>query len=248
MDHPHHAGIWFNYGNVNGFDFWNNSDAIKPEDRGKMGTIHHQKIVSVKSGANGELVVDSVWATGAGEKILDQKTKYVFSQKGDARTIDMTVTLHALDKVVFHDDKEGVLGIRVAHFLESPTEKGGTFADASGRETKVESNTAGATGVYRTSEGVEGDAVWSTRGRWCELTGQQRMDIPKRLPSSITKGIQAIPPTGMPVDMAYLRQIRWEERSSMRSSRSSITQLKKAHRRLFNIASQSRPTPSRLKR
>ena len=33
VDHPHHAGMWFNYGNVNGFDFWNNSDAIKPEDR-----------------------------------------------------------------------------------------------------------------------------------------------------------------------------------------------------------------------
>ncbi|MEO8735643.1 MAG: DUF6807 family protein, partial [Edaphobacter sp.] len=27
VDHPHHAGMWFNYGNVNGFDFWNNSDA-----------------------------------------------------------------------------------------------------------------------------------------------------------------------------------------------------------------------------
>src|SRR5260370_30430308 len=24
VDHPHHAGMWFNYGNVNGFDFWNN--------------------------------------------------------------------------------------------------------------------------------------------------------------------------------------------------------------------------------
>ncbi|HMG02163.1 MAG TPA: DUF6807 family protein, partial [Edaphobacter sp.] len=148
VDHPHHAGLWFNYGNANGFDFWNNSDAIKPENRGKMGTIHHEKVVSVKSGgAQGELVVDSVWETGAGEKILSQRTKYVFSHKGDARTIDTMVTMQALDKVVFHDDKEGVLGIRVAHFLESPTEKGGTFADASGRETKVEGNTAGATGV-----------------------------------------------------------------------------------------------------
>jgi hypothetical protein len=174
VDHPHHAGLWFNYGNANGFDFWNNSDAIKPENRGKMGTIHHDKVVSVKSGAKGELVADSVWETGAGQKIFNQRTKYVFSAKGDARTIDMTVTLTALDKVVFHDDKEGVLGIRVAHFLESPTEKGGTFADASGRETKVEGNTAGATGVYRTSEGVEGDAVWSTRGRWCELTGHTK--------------------------------------------------------------------------
>jgi hypothetical protein len=25
VDHPHHAGLWFNYGEVNGFDFWNNS-------------------------------------------------------------------------------------------------------------------------------------------------------------------------------------------------------------------------------
>ena len=36
VDHPHHAGMWFNYGNANGFDFWNNSDAIKPADRGKI--------------------------------------------------------------------------------------------------------------------------------------------------------------------------------------------------------------------
>jgi hypothetical protein len=172
VDHPHHAGLWFNYGNANGFDFWNNSDAIKPEQSPKMGTIHHEKIVSAKSGAKGELVVDSVWETGAGQKIFNQRTKYVFSQSGDARTIDMTVTMTALDKVVFHDDKEGVLGIRVAHFLESATEKGGMFADASGRPTKVEGNTAGATGVYLTNEGKEGDAVWSTRGKWCKLTGQ----------------------------------------------------------------------------
>ncbi len=24
-DHPHHIGLWFNYENVNGLDFWNNS-------------------------------------------------------------------------------------------------------------------------------------------------------------------------------------------------------------------------------
>ena len=24
VDHPHHAGLWFNYGDVNGLDFWNN--------------------------------------------------------------------------------------------------------------------------------------------------------------------------------------------------------------------------------
>src|SRR5277367_916742 len=80
VDHPHHAGLWFNYGDVNGFDFWNNSDAIKPEDRAKMGSILQTKIVSTKSGRDsGELVVESVWTTGAGQNILQQTTRYVFS-------------------------------------------------------------------------------------------------------------------------------------------------------------------------
>ncbi|MCP5064221.1 MAG: hypothetical protein GY936_17415, partial [Ignavibacteriae bacterium] len=30
-DHPHHIGAWFNYGDVNGLDYWNNSDAIPTE-------------------------------------------------------------------------------------------------------------------------------------------------------------------------------------------------------------------------
>jgi len=173
VDHPHHVGMWFNYGNVNGFDFWNNSNAIKPENREKMGSIHHEKIISTKSGPNkGDLVVESVWITGKNQPIIRETTRFVFSKQGDDRVIDRITTLHALEQIVFKDDKEGVLGIRVAHFLESPTEKGGIFADASGRPTRVAAgDTAGATGVYLTSEGVKGDKVWSTRGRWCELTG-----------------------------------------------------------------------------
>jgi hypothetical protein len=87
----------------------------------------------------------------------------------------MAITLTALDRVVFKDAKDGLLGLRVASWLESPTEKGGIFLDASGHPTKVDAAPANAanpaTGVYLTSEGVQGDAVWSTRGRWCTLTG-----------------------------------------------------------------------------
>jgi Methane oxygenase PmoA len=179
VDHPHHAGMWFNYGNVNGFDFWNNSDAIKPEARSKMGTILHSKIVSTKSGPNsGELVVESTWIpgspTGEGQPILAQTTHYIFERRPGARIIDMVVTLKALDRAVFKDDKEGLLGMRVARWLESPTEKGGTFMDANGNPTQVDAAPATstpATGIYLTSEGVKGDAAWSTRGRWCSLTG-----------------------------------------------------------------------------
>ncbi len=177
-DHPHQTGLWFNYGNVNGFDFWNNSDAIKPDARPKMGTIHHTRIVSAKNGADsGELVVESVWINGENKPILNQTTRYVFTRRDHARVIDLSVTLTALDRAVFHDDKEGVLGLRVARWLESPDEKGGVFTDANGNPTPVEAAVSQpgapnpASGEYRTSEGVAGSAVWGTRGRWCSLTG-----------------------------------------------------------------------------
>ncbi|HEY2468180.1 MAG TPA: PmoA family protein [Terracidiphilus sp.] len=178
VDHPHHAGMWFNYGSANGFDFWNNSDAIKPENRSKMGTILQTRIVSTKSGADrGELVVESVWVTGEDKQIIRQTTHYIFSRRDRARVIDQVVTLKALDHLVFNDDKEGLLGIRVAHWLESPEEKGGIFMDANGNATKVDAapaDTAGvasASGEYLTSEGIKGGAAWGTRGRWCSLTG-----------------------------------------------------------------------------
>jgi hypothetical protein len=176
-DHPHHDGLWFNYSNVNGFDFWNNSEAIPAARSPKMGTIVFDKIVSSKSGANqGELTTNSTWITGAGEKIIAETSRYLFARQGTARSIDLVVTFHALDKVVFNDDKDGLLGLRVARWLESPEEKGGTFTDANGVATKVDATAnipgvAPPTGEYLTSEGVKGEAAWSTRGRWCSLTG-----------------------------------------------------------------------------
>jgi hypothetical protein len=173
VDHPHHAGLWFNYGNANGFDFWNNSDAIPQENRAKMGDVVFKKILSTQSGSDrGELNVESTWITGQNHPILEQTTRYVFGRRDHSRVIDQIITLKAVDRVVFDDDKEGLLGMRVAHWLESPTEKGGVFMDASGRPTTVATaDTSGATGVYLTSEGVKGDAAWGTRGRWCALTG-----------------------------------------------------------------------------
>jgi len=179
VDHPHHAGLWFNYGDVNGFDFWNNSDAIKPEERGKMGTILHSRVVSTKSGPDqGELVVESVWVTGESKQILGQITHYTFARRPHVRVIDLAVTLTALDRAVFHDDKEGLLGLRIARWLESPEEKGGVFMDAHGNPTQVDAAPVEsgapnlATGSYLTSEGAQGAAAWGTRGRWCALTGR----------------------------------------------------------------------------
>lgn len=175
VDHPHHVGLWLNYGNVNGFDFWNNSEAIKPDKAPEMGNIRHRSIVTTKGGAQeGELVIEADWITGKQQPILKERTRFVFRGGSNFRSVDRITTLTALgEKVVFHDDKEGMLGMRMARALEMPSKQPEVFTDSSGRATKVaKMDNTGVNGMYLTSEGKEGDAVWSTRGRWCNLSGR----------------------------------------------------------------------------
>jgi hypothetical protein len=174
VDHPHHAGLWFNYGNVNGLDFWNNSTAIKPDDADKMGTIVHRAVNATSSGpGEGMLDVTTEWVDSRGVALLRENARFVFRARTDLRTIDRVTTLTALDRpVFFNDDKEGVIGLRVARALEHPSSTPEKFTDASGRATTVAVlDNTGVTGRYLSSEGKEGDAVWGTRGRWATLSG-----------------------------------------------------------------------------
>jgi hypothetical protein len=166
--------MWFNHGDVNNLDFWNNSDAIKAADAPKMGTIVHRKVLEAKSGTTeGVLVVETAWMAPGNKQLLKEVTRFVFSGGADARTIDRTTTLTALDeKVVFEDSKEGVFGMRVRRELEQPADKPEVFTDAAGRATPVAVlDNTGVTGRYLSSEGKEGDAVWSTRAKWTLLGG-----------------------------------------------------------------------------
>jgi Family of unknown function (DUF6807)/3-keto-disaccharide hydrolase len=175
VDHPHHVGLWFNHGDVNGLDFWNNSDAIPAAQAPKMGTIRHKKVIEAKSGADhGDLVVEMEWQQPDGTPLLREQTRFVFRGTGDARSIDRITTLTALDKpVVFRDNKEGVLGMRVRRELEQPADKPEVFTDDDGKPAaKPVLNNDGVTGQYTSSEGLKGDKVWGTRGRWCMLSGK----------------------------------------------------------------------------
>ena len=116
MDHPHHVGLWFNFGDVNGIDFWGNSDAIPEKDRGKEGTIVQRAIVSATGGAkDGEITADSDWVLPDKSVLLTDRTIYRFSGTSSSRTIDLDITLTAQGtRAVFNDTKEGMLGLRVA--------------------------------------------------------------------------------------------------------------------------------------
>src|SRR5512136_1917485 len=112
VDHPHQVGLWFTYGDVNGVDFWNNSDAIAPEDRPKMGTIVHKAVTAVRSGGDkGELETDMDWAFADGKVILREHTLFVFRGGAGWRSVDRITRLEALAaRVSLADNKEGVLG------------------------------------------------------------------------------------------------------------------------------------------
>ena len=176
VDHPHHVGMWLNYEDVNGFDYWNNSTNIVASlQNHKMGTIVHSSIVK-QDAKKGLLVVSADWIDndGKGQKVLQEKTTYVFSGTADSRTVDRITTLTAVaDQVLFKDVKDGMFAIRLARQLEIPSNKPDVFTDAHGVETKVPvMDNTGVSGDYLSSEGVKGEAVWSTRAKWMNLHGE----------------------------------------------------------------------------
>ncbi len=175
VDHPHHVGLWFNYGDVNGLDFWNNSTSIPEDKKSGYGTIKHASVNSMLADDDyAALEVSSYWQKPDGTNLLKEDTKYVFTGNGEQRAIELIVKLTALEEdVSLKDNKEGLLGLRLARELEHPSDKPEKFTDANGIATDVAiMNNEGVTGLYRSSEGKEGDDVWATRGRWVNLNGK----------------------------------------------------------------------------
>ncbi len=176
VDHPHHVGVWLNYEDANGHDFWNNSIEVeKSGDKRTFGTIVHTgvKSMSVKNN-KGTLVVTADWLDKNGKLMLTEETKYVFQGNATQRIVDRTTTLKAADsEVLFKDVKDGFFAIRVARELELPSNKPEIFTDAAGLATKVPVlDNTGITGNYRNAQGIEGEDTWSKRSEWINLTGK----------------------------------------------------------------------------
>src|SRR5205814_6924536 len=115
------------------------------------GTIVHRQIRSAKGS---ELIVESDWVMPDGKRALVEETTFKFGGGPGRRVVDRLARLTAVSgPVTMPDTKEGTLGLRLAHGLEHPSDK----------------NPKG-TGHYRSSEGIEGEAVWGTRARAVRLT------------------------------------------------------------------------------
>ena len=176
-DHPHHLGLWFNFENLNGLDFWNNSYAIPASKKNSYGWIRTDRILEAKGGSTGVLAYHANWTNQQKEVILEETTRFEFSGDGNQRIIDRVTTLKADMTAVFKDAKDGMLGLRLAHELQIPETADQKFTDDKGNVTVVKGGTDHvANGTYLTSAGKTGNDAWSTRGVWCKVYAKMGAD------------------------------------------------------------------------
>src|SRR6202167_1739760 len=135
-DHPHHRGLWFSHGDVNGYDFWGN------EGRGeKFGRIVLAKVNRVSSGKeSGTIDASFIWQDPAGKPLLGEARRMIFYAGKELRTIDFDITFTAREKVTFGDTKEGTFAVRLTSALEEPRpdappqpKRTGMMVDSEGR-------------------------------------------------------------------------------------------------------------------
>ncbi|MCR4860529.1 MAG: PmoA family protein [Bacteroidales bacterium] len=174
VDHVHHSGLWFNHGDVNGLDFWNNYHALPAERKPHYGSV---RLRSIESAEGDRLVTLSDWVDNDGRVLLTEKTEYRFGGSRNERSIIRSATLTAVDTVSFGEDKEGMLGLRVDRAFQQPSDKPVLYLDSLGRATDVPTvNKDGVTGLYVNSLGYTGDEAWSKRAEWTMLNGTKDGD------------------------------------------------------------------------
>jgi len=161
-DHPHHAGLFYGHGDVNGYNYWAIQNVPTPPSKASatMGRIVLKDVVSVRSGKeSGSVDAVLTWLTPDGKPLLTETRKTTFHAHPELRIIDFDFDFAAIDTVVFRDTKEGTFAMRMATVLEEqpPKEKGALPR----------------TGKLVNAQGGEGEPnVWGKRSEWVDYSGQ----------------------------------------------------------------------------
>ncbi len=164
-DHPHHAGLFYGHGNVNGYNYWAIQNVPTPPSKGDatMGRIVLDHVVSVRSGRkSGSVDVVFQWLKPGGKPLLTETRKMTFYSDPELRIIDFDFDFAALEKVVFRDTKEGTFAMRMATTLEEPSAK-----------TRADAHAHVRTGKLVNAQGGEREAgVWGKRSEWVDYSGE----------------------------------------------------------------------------
>jgi hypothetical protein len=148
-DHPHHRGLWYAHGDVDGLDFW--SEATN------FCKIVHSEFVNVQSGKEYGLIQSKdKWLNHDGAVVCtDVRTMRIYNLPGQERMFDFDVTLQApRDKpVVFGDSKEGTMATRLPETMRLKHKEGP------------------GEGHIVMSTGLRDGETWGKRADWCDYYG-----------------------------------------------------------------------------
>ncbi len=159
-DHPHHRGLWFTHGDVNGYDFWANEDSTKrarAKARARSFSSASIRRLPARNPATLNAVFD--WKIPSGETILVETRKMTFYSDPQFRTIDFDITLSPQVEVTFGDTKEGMFAIRLAAALEEEQPKDIPSPKRTGKMTNANNKTGEKN-------------VWGKRSNWLDYSGQ----------------------------------------------------------------------------
>jgi len=158
-DHPHHRGLWFTHGDVNGYDFWANEDSQPGAGKGK-GKVVLKRVEKLTSGKKaGSIEASFEWQIPGGQTLLRESRKMTFYADPQFRIIDFDMTLSPETTVTFGDTKEGMFAMRLAAALEEEQPK-----DIAAPKR---------TGKMINAQGKSGEKnVWGKRSEWVDYSGQ----------------------------------------------------------------------------
>jgi hypothetical protein len=148
-DHPHHRGLWFTHGDVNGYDFWANEESQPGAGKGK-GKVVLERVVKASGGKkSGAITATFAWNIPSGETLLIETRTMTFYSDPYLRQIDFDSTLSPQQEVTFGDTKEGMFAIRLATPLEEY--HGGKMVNAQNKQGEKN--------------------VWGKRSEWVDYSG-----------------------------------------------------------------------------
>ena len=161
-DHPHHAGLFYGHGDVNGFNFWaiQNVARAPAATAETMGRIVPKGPVTVRSGkTTGTIDAVLSWLKPDGQPLLTETRTMTFHAHPTLRIIDVDIDLLAHERAEFRDTKEGTFALRMATELE---EVPAVAKPGAPRRTGRLVNARGGVGEKN---------VWGKQAEWVDFAG-----------------------------------------------------------------------------
>lgn len=140
-DHPHHQGLWFTHGSVNGEDYW----ALT-----QSKTVHAAYRNVTGGPVCGGFTAITNWINKAGARVAEDTRDFLVYEMAGARVMDVSIAVRPVGgPLVFGDTKEGTFGIRLPDSMRL----------------------RGGDGHIVNSEGVTDGATWGKRASWVDYVG-----------------------------------------------------------------------------